>query len=132
MVDPEAAALLIASALKPGGVLLITTGNLSKHKGPIANWYYGKSNPDVHITFFTPIALSVLLARHGLTKIDIKFDNQIILYKVLKNIFALPLISESTFLKESILKYCVVFVPLLLFIDNHFGVSEQGLYKKSI
>jgi hypothetical protein len=130
LIDPHVAAAFIAAALKPGGILLITTGNLSKHRGQISKWYYAKKNPDVHITFFTPLALSMLLGEHGFRKLDSKFNNRIILYKVLKNVFMFPVLINSPFLKKFVLNFSWVLFPVLSFIDDHFGFSEQGLYQK--
>jgi hypothetical protein len=120
----------MARALKSNGVLLITTGNLSKHKGSIAEWYYARNNPDVHITFFTPKALSRLLEKFGFVQINSKFDSHIILYKVLKNIFMLPFIKNNNLIKKTIWNFRWVLIPLMPIVDKIYGVSQQGLYVK--
>lgn len=130
LLDPVAAIELIAKAIKPGGILLITTGNLSKHKGPIAKWYYAKLNPDVHITFFTPRAMSTMLEEYGFVKLKSKFNYRIILYKVLKNLFMLSIIKNNKSVKQIIWKFRIFIIPLLPLVDKRFGVSEQGLYMK--
>jgi len=43
--------------LKPGGLLLFTTGNLARHRGEIATWFYAR-HPEVHISFFTRTPLA--------------------------------------------------------------------------
>jgi SAM-dependent methyltransferase len=130
LIEPATAVETMARALRSSGVLLITTGNLSKHKGSIAEWYYARTNPDVHITFFTPKALSRLLEKFGFAQINLKFDSHIILYKVLKNIFMLPFIKDKNLIKKTIWIFRVILIPFMPIVDWIFGVSEQGLYVK--
>jgi SAM-dependent methyltransferase len=130
LVDPIDSIKLISKALKPGGFLLVTTGNLSKHKGLIADWYYAKNTPDVHVSFFSPNAMSNILSSLGLEKTDTKFHFEVILYKILKNVFMLPFIRNKLVIKKLIWNLRFVFVPFVPIIDRLFGVSELGLYQK--
>ena len=130
LIEPGTAAATMARALRSGGVLLITTGNLSKHKGLISDWYYAKNNPEVHVTFFTPKALSRLLKDFGLVQMDTKFDSNIILYKVLKNIFMQSFIKDRNLVKKVIWNFRWILFPLMPIVDRIYGVSQQGLYVK--
>jgi SAM-dependent methyltransferase len=131
LIEPRDAIETIAKALKPGGILLITTGNLSKHKGPISTWYYARKNPDVHVSFFSPAALSKMLRSEGLSRIEAKLNYKIVYYKILKTVFMLTPIKKYRKLRTIIWKLRFLFIPLVPFADWKFGVSEQSLYQKT-
>jgi SAM-dependent methyltransferase len=131
LINPQDALKTIARALKPGGILLITTGNLSKHKGPISTWYYARKNPDVHVSFYSPDALSEMLRSEGLSRIQSKLNYKIVYFKILKNVFMLTPLKKHMKLRTIIWKLRFLFIPLVPFADWKFGVSEQSLYQKN-
>jgi SAM-dependent methyltransferase len=70
--DPHAALETIHRVMKPGGLLLFTTGNLARHRGEVATWFYAR-HPEVHISFFTPDSFRRLAERHGLRPLPVRF-----------------------------------------------------------
>jgi len=88
--DPIKMLKEIRTLLKPGGVLLLTTGNAKPWRKNLLNWNWTKI-PDVHVSFFEPATLAKLLE---LTGYEAKYlDNEtialipdIIKFKVLKKI----------------------------------------------
>jgi len=131
LVDPKTTMSMLADKTKEGGVLLVTTGNLSKHKGRVSKWFYLKNQPDVYITFYTPTALTELMKCYGFFKIDTKYDWHILQYKVLLNLFMLPVVRKSNLLKELIFRLRWILIPFLPTVDRVFGVSKMGIYVRS-
>jgi len=130
LVEPLDTLNEICAAIKPGGYLIVTTGNLARHRGPIARWSYVKNNPDVHVTFFTPQALSLALAEFGLKKENVKFQKDLILFKILKNLGFYALRKNRKYLLKYIYHLRFIFYPVLPIVDWTKGVSAMGVYKK--
>ena len=74
-------------ALRPGGLLFLTTGNVRGHTNRLAGWSYMK--PDVHISLFEPRTLDKAMAEAGFRadhrSLGRGYD-QILTYKVLKTL----------------------------------------------
>jgi SAM-dependent methyltransferase len=87
VVDPVAELRTMRQLLKPGGLLLITTGNAQAHSDDLARWRYVV--PEIHISFFEPRTLARAFAQAGLRAehpaLGPGFDD-IIAFKVLKNL----------------------------------------------
>lgn len=84
--DPLAALRLVRSALKPGGVFFLTTGNAKPWRGRLLDWGYTMI-PEVHISFFEPETLAVAFQKTGLEPKEGRFFEglvDIIKFKVLK------------------------------------------------
>jgi 2-polyprenyl-3-methyl-5-hydroxy-6-metoxy-1,4-benzoquinol methylase len=82
---PDPIFALAARLLKPGGLLLLTTGNIA---GPIPRMKgldYGYVIPEVHVGYFTPRALAIVYARHGLQPVCFQYDG-VVRFKVLKTL----------------------------------------------
>jgi 2-polyprenyl-3-methyl-5-hydroxy-6-metoxy-1,4-benzoquinol methylase len=87
LVDPLMELRLIRSLLKPGGLLLITTGNAAPHRERLFEWGYFL--PEVHVSLFEPRTLARALRESGF-RAEFKgylpgFDD-IIRFKVLKSL----------------------------------------------
>lgn len=86
-LDPVSELRRIRSLLRPGGLLLLTTGNAAPHASRLRLWPY--VIPEIHISFFEPATLERALAmagfRHGRMPPRGGFD-EVLKFKVLKNL----------------------------------------------
>ena len=85
-VDPIGLLTEIRALMRPGGVLLLTTGNAEPFRERMTRWSYA-SVPDVHVSYFDPTSLSSALERTGFEPLSPKYWpglDDIIRYKVLK------------------------------------------------
>ena len=110
----------LVSCLKDGGYLILTTANFQKYTGSLRDWKYARI-PDVHVVFWTPTALKIELAKHGLMPIAISAPSELIQFKVINSVYF-----------KRYFYYSRHFWKLLTpFIDRKFGVSEMMVWKKS-
>jgi hypothetical protein len=130
MLDPVSTLSNLCSTIRIGGYLVVTTGNLSKHRGKIADWSYVKTNPDVHISFFSPIALHKILKEMGFERVPRKFHRDLILSKILKNILIVINSRSETFYSKYLYKIRFFLIWLVPILDQVKGVSEIGMWKK--
>ena len=87
VVDPLPFLRRVARLLAPGGVFVLTTGNVERVRGELASWSY--VNPDVHVTFLGPAALTRAYEQVGLRPETVRFERphvDLIRYKVLKTL----------------------------------------------
>jgi SAM-dependent methyltransferase len=64
-VDPLGTLREITALLRPGGVLMLTTGNARPFRTRLTTWSY-TSAPDVHVSFFEPHTLALAMDKAGL------------------------------------------------------------------
>jgi 2-polyprenyl-3-methyl-5-hydroxy-6-metoxy-1,4-benzoquinol methylase len=87
VIDPLAELRRIRSLLRPGGLLLLTTGNAAPHAANLAAWSY--VIPEIHVSFFEPSTLRLALERSGFRVGSMPagggFDD-VLKFKVLKNL----------------------------------------------
>lgn len=114
--DPDAALEIIHRVLKPNGLLLFTTGNLARHRGDVATWFYAR-HPEVHISFFTPDAFGRLCGRHGLHPLKVRFDPGALQYRMLMR---LPFLKRLAYRTRSVWR------PITAVVENRLGFSELG------
>jgi SAM-dependent methyltransferase len=119
--DPDAALDTIHRVLKPGGLLLFTTGNLARHKGDIASWFYAR-HPEVHISFFTPDAFRRLSDRHGLRPVPVRFDPGAIQYLI---IMRLPVLKRLIYATRAWWR------PMTAIVERRLGFSELGAAERA-
>ena len=85
--DPVGELRAIHRALRPGGLLFLTTGNARPFAERLTQWRY--VIPEIHISFFEPSTLALALTRAGFRPeqrpLGPGFD-QVMKYKVLKNL----------------------------------------------
>ena len=87
VADPLAELAALRRCLRPGGLLLLTTGNLAPYRDRIERWRYVM--PEVHISFYEPRALAAALDRVGFTPAFAGFApgwEDIYRFKVLKQL----------------------------------------------
>jgi SAM-dependent methyltransferase len=116
LTDPLPVLRAMASCLKPGGFLFITTGNLAKAPTSLDRWQYARI-PDVHVTFWSPRAWAGALGRIGLDSVPLpiaRVDSRIVQYKVMK---ALPRY------RRRLAATLPMWRPAARFVDFSHGVS---------
>jgi SAM-dependent methyltransferase len=82
---PDPVFALVARLLKPGGLLLVTTGNITSLVAAWKGLDYGYIMPEVHVSYFTPRALCIIYARHGLVPVRFRYDGAV-RFKVVKTL----------------------------------------------
>jgi SAM-dependent methyltransferase len=88
-LDPVAELRRIRSLLKPGGVLMLTTGNAAPYANRLQSWRY--VIPEIHISFFEPRTLDFAMRQAGFSPEHIDCGrgwDLVMKYKVLKNLHA--------------------------------------------
>ena len=86
-IDPVGELVRIRELLRPGGLLLLTTGNAAPYRKNLSEWRYVV--PDVHISFFEPKSLAVALDKAGFAYEFAGFRrgwSDVIRFKVLKSL----------------------------------------------
>ena len=119
LLNPREEISKISKTLKENGILILTTGNLTKHKGPVADWYYAKI-PDVHISFFTKQSTDILFNELGLKNLKKKLAPEIIQYKIINTLPAKKILVATR-------KFWKFFVPL---VDKKHGVSIIAFWQR--
>ncbi len=87
VVDPVAELETVRRLLRPGGVLLMTTGNALPYRKDIVRWRY--LLPDIHLSLFEPTTLALALSRAGFDVAEPGFVagwRDIIHFKILKTL----------------------------------------------
>lgn len=76
---------LVARLLKPGGLLLLTTGNLDSPIARRQGIHYRYCAPEIHVSLFNPRCLSRLYQRVGLEPYRVRYDGAV-KFKVVKSL----------------------------------------------
>ena len=111
----------IASLLKPGGVLFLTTGNAAAFRDSFTTWKY--VHPDIHVAYFEP-RLSEAYRRVGLEPVAAGFlpgHEDIIRYKTLRTLGG-----TRRNLAERLLPWRLV----SRVVDRRYRLSEQPIARK--
>jgi SAM-dependent methyltransferase len=74
---------LLARLLRPGGLLLLTTGNLSSPMARLQGLRFRYCLPEIHVSLFAPRTLSHLYRIHGLTPVRVRYKGALT-FKILK------------------------------------------------
>jgi len=108
---------LIARLLKPGGLLLLTTGNLDSPAARRSGIHYRYCAPEIHVSLFNPRTLARLYARVGLTPYPVRYDGAV-RFKVLKTLRHRPALRAAA-------RAALAFPPVVRAIDAVYGVSAM-------
>lgn len=87
VVDPLDFLSTIRRLLRPGGLFFYTTGNAAHAPAEFTNWGYVV--PEIHVSYFTPRAMTVALEATGFRPTprgSLPGDASILRYKILKNL----------------------------------------------
>jgi 2-polyprenyl-3-methyl-5-hydroxy-6-metoxy-1,4-benzoquinol methylase len=82
---PDPVIALASRLLRPGGLLLLTTGNMASPVARLQGLDYAYCVPEIHVGLFTPRALEVIYARHGLDPIVFRYRGAV-RFKVIKTV----------------------------------------------
>ena len=114
---PFAAVQLVARLLKPGGLLLLTTGNLDSPAARRHGIHYRYCAPEIHVSLFTPRSLARLYTRAGLAPCAVRYDGAV-KFKVVKTLRHRPAL-------RALARLALLFQPMVRFIDTRYGVSAM-------
>jgi SAM-dependent methyltransferase len=115
--DPVAALTQVARLLKPGGLLLLTTGNLDSPVARRQGIQYRYCAPEIHVSLFGPPSLAQLYARVGLQPHAVRYAGAV-RFKVLKTLRHRPLAGAVAALALHL-------PPVVWLIDRIYGVSAM-------
>jgi hypothetical protein len=107
---------LAARLLKPGGLLLLTTGNVSGPVPRMKGLGYGYILPEVHVGYFTPRALRTVYGRHGLRPVTFRYRG-VVQFKVLKTL--------RTHGKQKLARIAMSLPFVVRTLDWLFGTSQM-------
>ena len=113
---PDPVFALAARLLKPGGLLLVTTGNIASLVARSKGLDYGYIMPEVHVSYFTPRALRIIYARHGLVPIRFRYDGAV-RFKVTKTL--------RTAGRQRLARLAMRLPLVVRAIDGLFGTSRM-------
>jgi SAM-dependent methyltransferase len=116
-LDPVAVLRQIAFAMKPGGTLVLTTGNARRYRGRLSTWSYVV--PDVHVSYFEPDTLARAMREAGFTPSFPGYSRgwgDVIRYKVLKTLRVR---------RRNVVERLVPWSLVARVVDRRFGVTAQ-------
>ena len=113
---PDPVFALAARLLKPGGLLLLTTGNISGPVPRMKGLDYGYVLPEVHVGYFTPLALRTVYGRHGLRPVTFRYRG-VVEFKVLKTLRTLG--------KQRLARIAMSLPLVVRALDGLFGTSRM-------
>lgn len=108
---------LVSRLLKPGGLLLLTTGNLESPIARRQGIHYRYCAPEIHVSLFNPRCLSQLYHRVGLEPHRVRYRGAV-KFKVVKSL------RHQGFLR-AVAGAGLVFPPVVSAIDALYGVSAM-------
>ena len=115
--DPASALALIARLLTPGGLLLLTTGNLASPAARRGGIHYRYCVPEIHVSLFDPRSLARLYRRFGLEPHAVRYQGAV-RFKVLKTLRHRPVPCALAGLALRL-------PPVVRLVDWLYGVSAM-------
>jgi SAM-dependent methyltransferase len=107
----------IARLLRPGGLLLLTTGNLDCPVARRQGLDFGYCVPEIHVSLFHPAALGRLYRAAGLEPRNVRYRGAL-RFKVLKNLRFRPGLRLAA-------RALLALPPVVRLIDRLYGVSAM-------
>jgi SAM-dependent methyltransferase len=115
--QPAAALRLVARLLKPGGLLLLTTGNLDNPIARRQGIHYRYCAPEIHVSLFNPRCLARLYRSVGLEPYPARYRGAV-QFKVIKSL-------RHRRLLRAIARFALQFPPVVRVVDWLYGVSAM-------
>lgn len=122
--DPAPVLATAARLLRPGGLLLLTTGNLDSPAARRHGLAYRYCAPEIHVSLFTPRSLARLYSRHGLTPHPVRYRGAV-RFKVIKTLRHRPWAAALASLALRL-------PPVVRLIDHLYGVSAMPCARKPL
>jgi SAM-dependent methyltransferase len=117
VIEPLSVLERIRRALRPGGLLFLTTGNAHPYRDRLDRWQYVR--PDIHVSFFEPETLRCAYVRTGLQPLSVPYGpgfTDIIRSKLLRTLNVHG---------PNRLENLVPWPVMSRLVDRRFGVSAQ-------
>jgi SAM-dependent methyltransferase len=114
---PVAPLQLVARLLKPGGLLLLTTGNLDSPIARRQGIHYRYCAPEIHVSLFNPRCLEQLYRQVGLEPYHVRYHGAV-KFKVVKSLRHHPILRATANL-------ALAFPPTVRAVDALYGVSAM-------
>jgi 2-polyprenyl-3-methyl-5-hydroxy-6-metoxy-1,4-benzoquinol methylase len=121
--DPLEPLQLVTRLLKPGGLLLLTTGNLESPVARKQGIHYRYCAPEIHVSLFNPRCLSKLYQRVGLSPLAVRYHGAV-KFKVLKSL-------RHRRALRAIAAALLKLPPFVRVVDRLYGVSAMPCAVKS-
>jgi SAM-dependent methyltransferase len=118
---PDPVFSLVARLLKPGGLLLLTTGNVASFAARRQGLGYAYLLPEIHVGYFTPRALGIVFARHGLVPVRFQYDG-VVRFKVLKTL--------RTAARQRLARILLGIPFAVRLVDALYGTSQMPCARK--
>jgi SAM-dependent methyltransferase len=115
--DPRAAITLVARLLKPGGFLILTTGNLDNPVARRQGIQYRYCAPEIHVSLFNPACLARLYRSVGLEPHYVRYRGAV-KFKVVKSL-------RHRRLLRAMARLVLMFPPAVRAVDYLYGVSAM-------
>lgn len=115
--QPAEQIALVARLLKPGGLLLLTTGNLASPIARRQGIHYRYCAPEIHVSLFNPRALAELYRHAGLEPRFVRYRGAV-KFKVVKSLRHHPA-------ARALAHAALGFPPFIAAVDALYGVSAM-------
>jgi SAM-dependent methyltransferase len=115
--EPAAAIRLVARLLKPGGLLLLTTGNLDNPVARRQGIHYRYCAPEIHVSLFNPRCLARLYRSVGLEPHYVRYHGAV-KFKVVKSLRHRRVLRAAA-------RLLLLFPPAVRAVDWLYGVSAM-------
>lgn len=113
--EPGPVLALCARLLRPGGLLLLTTGNFDCPVARRQGIHYRYCIPEIHVSLFSPASLTALYRRHGLDPLAVRYRGAVE-FKILKSVpTAWRRLAEAALLVPGVVAS----------VDRLYGVSQM-------
>ena len=121
--EPRPVLQLLSQLLKPGGLLILTTGNMQSPVAKIRGVRFGYCVPEIHVSLFNPALLESLYREVGLSPSRVKFCGTV-KFRIIKKLRLHPL--TRIFIPLSHL------FPFATIADFLYGTSAMPCAVKSL